>query len=88
MRRSDESKRTRLRIREITRELEGALAREAGSCARSVCAEPSTEPAKLADRVIAPGEASAEPGVKQLPSDRAHEVGERLTMQENWLKSI
>ena len=36
-----------------------------------------TEPAKLADGVIAPGDGSAEPGVKVAKSNRACEAGDR-----------
>src|SRR6185436_2238309 len=47
-----------------------------------------TEPAKLADRVIAPGEGSAEPGGTKSKMLLSHEVCDRgWKMNEQWGKS-
>ena len=40
------------------------------------------QPAKLADRVIAPGAGAAEPGEPQPGRSQAHEVGDRGNMHE------
>jgi len=49
--------------------------------------EQTSQPTKWAYRVVVPGDGEAEPGVRRTNLNRAHEVGERQTMQENRLKT-